>query len=274
VGALADQVGFDGDFAGTRQRLLDAGMAGAVAEVRAQTSQILADFRTTLGCGTAHASAACDLPIRFDYQVIRVLSPAQVYAQMVLGFELQRADPRWVGVNLVAPEDNIVSLEDYRLHMAMLGYLHRVYPDGHITLHAGELVPGLVPPADLRFHIRSAIEQGKAQEMRRRHVLAEIALTSNRQILGLFGRRSQFTFYRAHGVPMTLATDDEGVERTDLSTQYRTAFGEFHLHYADLKTLSENALAYGFLQPAAKRAAQLALDADFARFERRYGARR
>ena len=49
------------------------------------------------------------------------------------------------------------------------------------------------------------------------------------------------------------------------------AFGEFRLHYADLKALSENSLSYGFLSPADKRAAQASLDADFVRFEARYG---
>jgi len=47
---------------------------------------------------------------------------------------------------------------DYTLQMRMIAYLHSVYPRGHVTLHAGELVPGLVEPADLTFHIRQAVE--------------------------------------------------------------------------------------------------------------------
>ena len=288
--ALARQVGFDGDFAATRQRLLDGGIDGIAGAASADLDRDLAQFRGALACGTPAAGSACNLPIRFDYQVPRDESPAVVYALMVLGFELVQRDPRWVGVNLVQPEDDLVALRDYRLHMGMLDHLHGVYPRVPIALHAGELVPGLVPPADLRFHVRAAVEQGHAEridhgvdirwerdpvglarELRKRDILVDVPLTANRQILGVSGRRSQFVYYRRYGVPLTLATDDEGVSRTDLTEQYVEAFGEFRLHYADLKALSENSLSYGFLSPADKRTAQASLDADFVRFEARYG---
>lgn len=58
-----------------------------------------------------------------------------------------------MALNLVSPEDNPVALRDYRLHMQMLDYLRGVYPKAHITLHAGELVPGLVPPEELRYQL-------------------------------------------------------------------------------------------------------------------------
>jgi adenosine deaminase len=54
--------------------------------------------------------------------------------------------------------------------------------------------------------------------MAERHVLVEIALTSNRQIRQVSGQRHPFLRYRQFGVPVTLVTDDEGVERTDLTT--------------------------------------------------------
>ena len=44
------------------------------------------------------------------------------------------------------------------LHMKMLDYLHGIYPNVHISLHAGELAMGLVPPEGLAFHIRESIE--------------------------------------------------------------------------------------------------------------------
>ena len=33
-------------------------------------------------------------------------------------------------------------MRDYTLQMKMVGYLHSVYPEVHISLHAGELAPG------------------------------------------------------------------------------------------------------------------------------------
>ena len=69
------------------------------------------------------------------------------------------------GINFVMPEDGFVSMRDYTLHMKMVEYLHAVYPKVHITLHAGELAPGLVPPEGLRFHIRQAVEMGHAERI-------------------------------------------------------------------------------------------------------------
>ena len=90
--------------------------------------------------------------------------------------------------------------------MAMLDYLHGVYPKVHISLHAGELAIGLVKPEDLSFHIRASVERGHAErighgvsvmlekdpiglmkEMAARNVMVEINLTSNDQILGVSG---------------------------------------------------------------------------------------
>ncbi len=69
------------------------------------------------------AKPGCELPIRFDYQVLRAMPPQVVFAMLVLGFELQKSDPRFVGVNLVQPEDALVALRDYRLQMRMIKFL-------------------------------------------------------------------------------------------------------------------------------------------------------
>ena len=53
------------------------------------------------------------MTIRFDYQVGRATDPATVFTNLLLGFELQRGDRRYVGVNLVQPEDDPVALRDY-----------------------------------------------------------------------------------------------------------------------------------------------------------------
>ncbi len=103
--------------------------------------------------------------VRYIYTVSRAAKPAQVFAQMLMGFELASRDPRVVALNLVQPEDWYVPMHDFHLHMQMLNYLKSVYPSVHITLHAGELAPGIVPPDGLRFHIRESIELGKAERI-------------------------------------------------------------------------------------------------------------
>jgi adenosine deaminase len=259
--------------------------------------------------------------------VLRALPPEVVFAQMLLGFELMAADGRFVGVNLVMPEDDPVARRDYRLHMQMLNFLRSWYPRGHITLHAGELTEAFAPPDDLTFHIRDAVLTGQAERighgvdiagetnaddtlrtMAERHVLVEIALTSNEQILDVSGKDHPFPLYRGSGVPVALVTDDEGVSRTDLTAQYERAVTSYDLSYADLKMMARAALQHGFLQgddlwqgpddfqPAkacsreqpgaattrsasckdllrssAKARAEWAQEAEFSRFERRYG---
>jgi adenosine deaminase len=171
-----------------------------------------------------------------------------------------------VGVNLLTAEDAYVARRDYRLHMSMLDYLHHQAPDTPVALHAGELVPGLVPPEDLRFHVRDAVQRGHARrighgvdifyeddpfgllaEMKQRNVVVEIALTSNDQILQVKGSKHPFPLYMQHGVPVTLATDDMGVSRSSMTEQYQQAVEVYGLGYLELKRLARNALEYAFL---------------------------
>ena len=116
-------------------------------------------------CGTAGATPGCKVTQRYLFQVLRGLPKEIVYAQMLLGFELAMADPRFVGLNMVMPEDYYVPMHDFPLHMRMMQYLHSQYPSVHVTLHAGELVEGLVPPEGLRFHVRDSVEMAGAERI-------------------------------------------------------------------------------------------------------------
>ena len=237
-----------------------------VARARALTDLAEARMRAILHCGTSRAEPGCQVTIRYLTQLIRVLPPQAVFAQMAYSYALVQADPRFLGVNIVAPEDDPVALRDYDLHMRAFRYLSSLAPGVKLTLHAGELTEGLVPPEDLRTHIRDAVEiagasrighgvdisyedgaTGLLAEMARRHVAVEICLTSNDEILGVRGDQHPFALYRAAGVPLVLATDDEGVSRIDLTHEYLRAASSYGLRYRDLKQLSRNALTYSFL---------------------------
>ena len=212
--------------------------------------------------------------MRYLYQVLRGNAPEQVFAQTLLGFETVQAsmaakDGLWVGINFVQPEDGFISMRDYTLQMKMVGYLHSVYPGVPISLHAGELALGLVPPEGLRFHIRQAVELAHAErighgvdvmheddaagllkEMAAEHVMVEINLSSNEGILGVKGAEHPFPIYRAAHVPVALSTDDEGVSRIDLTHEYVRAALDYHLSYADLKQLARTGMEHGFLPGA------------------------
>ena len=266
---LGAKTGWDDDFARLRQKLLASGLPEVVASTRQQLDHDQAAMRTALRCGTAQADAGCGVTVRYLYQVLRGLPKEQVYAQILLGFELAQADPRFVGLNLVMPEDWYVPMHDFELHMKMLDYLHGIYPKVHITLHAGELAMGLVPPEGLAFHIRESVEKGHAErighgvsvmnerdaigllrELARRKILMEICLTSNDVILGVRGRDHPLSAYLRYDVPAALATDDQGVSRSDMTHEYLRAVETHDLSYLDLKRLARQSLEHSFLPGA------------------------
>ena len=254
------------DLAGLRAALPDSALDAIVAQTTAEMDATEADARAILDCDGVHPPA-CDVTVRYLAQVIRIFPPQQVFAQTLYGFRLVEGDPRFVGINFVAPEDDHVTLRDYRAQMAMVGFATAEMPDVPIALHAGELTMGLVPPDDLRFHIRDAVEvagadrighgvdlmyeddpYGLMDEMAARDVAVEINLTSNDVILGVVGNDHPFEIYRAHGVPVLLSTDDEGVSRIDLTHEYARAVETYDLTYADVKALSFNSLRYAFAE--------------------------
>src|SRR5579863_223019 len=162
---LGKKLGWDDDFGKMRQRLLANGLGDAVAAGRKNLDDDEREMRQALHCGDVRADAGCGVTVRYLYQVLRGLPKETVFAQILCGFEMARADSRVVGLNLVMPEDDYVPMHDFDLHMRMLDYLHKLYPEVHISLHAGELAPGLVPPDGLSFHIRESVELGHAERI-------------------------------------------------------------------------------------------------------------
>lgn len=239
----------------------------AVASAKADYDGYDAQGAAIDGCGTANARPACDVVMRYLYTAIRTSPPAQVFAQLAFGFALVEADPRFVGVNIAAPEHDPVAVRDYALHMQMIAFLKARHPEVQLSLHAGELTLGLVPSRDLSFHIRDAVQVAGAgrighgidiayesdapallARMARDQVTVEINLTSNAVILGVKGSDHPLSLYREAGVPVVLSTDDEGVSRSDMTNEYLRAVTEQGLRYADLKQIVRNGLHYSFLQ--------------------------
>jgi adenosine deaminase len=268
---IAREIGWNPNFAQMREALLTKGLRDEIVADRDDVRTAEAMRLKLEQCGTPQATPACQVEVRYIYQVLRGFAPEQVFAQTLLGFETIQAamdahDDTYVGINFVMPEDGFVSMRDYTLQMKMLDYLHSVYPQVHITLHAGELAPGLVPPEGLRFHVRQAVQLGHAErighgvdvmyeddaqallkELARKHVMIEINLSSNDGILDVQGDEHPFPLYRAAHVPVALSTDDEGVSRIDLTNEYVRAALEYHLSYADLKQMARTGMEHDFL---------------------------
>jgi adenosine deaminase len=249
---------------------LEPGLPAMTAKARHEfdAAEIEADRRQ--GCHTQKPrTGPCAVVLGYQAFAVRLLPPSVVFAQLTAAFAFAQADPRFVGVNIVAPEDDPTSLADYALHMRMLRFLKAKYPDVKLSLHAGELTLGLVTPRDLRFHVREAVEvagasrighgvdiayENDAQDllarMARDRIAVEINLTSNDVILGVKGADHPLALYRKAGVPFVLSTDDEGVSRIDLTNEYLRAVSEQGLNYADLKAAARASLEYAFLPGA------------------------
>jgi adenosine deaminase len=266
--ALGERFDYDPDFAKMRQTLLAADFASMVDEARKNLDTMEQGRNEQLHCGTEPEihGGGCSVHVRYIYQVARAAKPAQVFAQILMGFELASRDPRVVALNLVQPEDWYVPMRDFHLHMQMVNYLKSLYPEVHLTLHAGELKPGMVPPDGLRFHIRESVEVGKAERighgvdvmyedhprellamMARHNVMVEICLTSNQGILGVQGRQHPLAMYLKAGVPVALATDDEGVSRSEMTLEYERAVLDQGLDYITLKKMARTSLEHAFL---------------------------
>ncbi|MFL6449777.1 MAG: adenosine deaminase [Bryobacteraceae bacterium] len=285
---LGYEVGWNGNLAETRNALLSKGLRENVRRDRDELNRAETERKLLQGCSGQSEDGPCGVKVRYLFQVLRGFPPEQVFAQTLLGFEVASVDPRVVGINLVMAEDWYIPMREYHRQMEMINYLHSVYPTVHISLHAGELAPGLVPPDGLKFHIREAVELGHAErighgvdvmyerdpqqllaEMASKNIAVEINLTSNAVILGVAGREHPLPLYRAAGVPVALCTDDEGVSRIDLTHEYARAVSEFGLTYLDLKKAARTSLEHSFLPADEKTREQRELNRRFRVFEAR-----
>jgi adenosine deaminase len=208
--------------------------------------------------------------VRYLNQILRAFPKEQVFAQLVAAFEIASVDPRVVGVNLVQSQDEYRALHDFDLQMRMLDYLHGVYPKVHISLHAGELTPGEVPPEEfLASHIRQSIELGHAErighgldviyekdapgllkEMAERHVLVEDCVYSHELVRGMTGDENVLPIYLRAGVPVSIATDDEGIVRSQITWYFRRAVLGYRVEYPALKKMVRASLEHAFLPGA------------------------
>lgn len=282
-------------FGRMRQELISVGMLNIVANGRKWLDEQEARMRQQLHCRhssdwsspTSGNPSGCEVTVRYIAQVLRGLPKEVVFAQIAASFELAKQDKRVVSVNPVMPEDYFVPMHDYDLHMRMFAYFHNLYPDVKLTMHAGELAPGLVPPSGLRDHIREAINVGGAQrighgvdvmyedrpldllrEMAEKKIAVEICLTSNDVILNVRGNHHPFPIYMKYGVPVVIATDDEGVSRSDMTREYQRAAENYGLTYSQLKQIVRNSIEYSFLPPGEKTREKQKLEEAFAQFER------
>ncbi len=265
-GHLGKKLGWDPDFASMRKKLLAHDFDKIIKSISTNLDQDENKINKILACQNKGRQAGCQVKIRYLYQALREQPPEMVFAQLLAGFEAASQDHRVVGLNLVQAEDGAISMRDYALQMQMIGYLHNLYPKVAISLHAGELTPALVGEEGTKSHINQAIKIAKTQRighgvdvrheenfeyllktMAKKNILVEINLSSNSLILGVKGNNHPLPLYLQYGVPVTLSTDEEGLNRSNISKEYKQAVEVFNFNYSTLKTFARNSLSYAFL---------------------------
>jgi hypothetical protein len=283
---LGLRVGWTDDFAAMKARLDSAGIRQSLSGVSRDLDRAEQRQRELLRCGQANADVGCGVTVRYIYQVIRTRRPEQVFAQIYGGFLLPSVDKRYVSFNLVGPEHNAVATHDFSLHMRMIEHLRAGFASTPVTLHAGELSEAVAPRLSRRSHIRESVdiaganrighgvdilEEDAAEQLLRtmasRRIAVEIGLTSNDVILGVRGSAHPLATYLARGVPVVLATDDEGVSLSDLTREYFRAVTEHRLDYRTLKGIVRNSIQFSFADDTTKARLRSTLEGAFVRFE-------
>lgn len=262
---LGSNVGWDDNLSIFYNKLVDNGLNSV--------AQSLSDYINDTDSGSLiilenEGDPGSNVTVRYLLAATRTMPKERVFGQLAAAFDVANRSNLAVGVNLLSSEDNWNSRENYSLQMEMVGFLHSIYPNVDIALHAGELNLGLVPTDDLRFHIKEAVEVGQAsrighgvdimwelnsdqtlKEMASNRVAIEIMPVSNQIILGVSGKDHPFPVYFERGVPIVLASDDPGVLRTDLSEQFVVIANEYpQITYQDFKKFVRNSIEYSFLQ--------------------------
>lgn len=265
-----------------RQQIIDTpSFKTAINASAASIAATLSGARQLLGCDTASPDPGCDVEVRLIDSANRTGTRANVFGQWVYAYELAQVVPEMVGTNLVSPEENSNSLQFYNDEMFALGTLNDFNNSQtgrkkvHVSLHAGELIPAVLATTDqdhMTFHIRNAVASAHAErighgvdvlgetvgdgaedllnDMHEAGVTVEICLTSNRVLLGAAGSAHPLSKYMEHGVPVTLATDDQGILRGDISDEYFAAATDQGLDYRQLKYMARVSMEHAFVEGA------------------------
>jgi hypothetical protein len=207
-----------------------------------------------------------DSVVRYIPQLFRTQDPYYTFLDAAINIKASEIDERIVAVNLVHRESAITSQMYFNTQMEILNFFWNKLGKPNISLHAGELTLQESPVEAMRDRISQSILTGKASRighgvsigwernlsevltyMRKNDVAIEICLSSNESVLGLKAKDHPLLLYLKSDVPITLATDDEGVFRSNLTMEYAKAFQEHGLSYSQLKEIARNGLKYSFL---------------------------
>lgn len=207
--------------------------------------------------------------LRYQNYVVRVTNnQVELFKNLLVAFESANRSKLIVGVNIVAPEDDEISMKYYWLHMQLFRFFGTKYPDVKYSMHAGELALGMVKPEELTWHINAAVRDARANRighgvdlpyetdayglleyMSTNGIAVEINLFSNEFILKVKDDHHPLMLYKQFKVPIVISTDDAGVLRSNLIHQYVLLATRYKdLSYADIRQMVFNSIQYSFIE--------------------------
>ena len=207
--------------------------------------------------------------IRYQNYIVRAIpNPSYIFKNLLVAFQSANESDLIVGVNIVAPEDNEVSMRDYWLHMQMFKYCQALFPKVKYAMHAGELTMMQVKPEELTWHINAAVYEAGAYRighgidipheagaydllrfMAKHNIAVEINLVSNEFILKVKNDKHPLMLYKDFGVPIVISTDDAGVLRSNMTQQYVLLAKRYkEIDYSDIKQFVFNSIDYSFIE--------------------------
>jgi adenosine deaminase CECR1 len=214
--------------------------------------------------------------VKLIFQLLRFLPNAEQQLTKIYEFVDQHRDI-YVGINMVGREDNG---KGHPLRfLSTLRQLRQKYPAISLTIHAGEV-------DEPNFHIRDTLLLGADRIghginllgdpqtvllMRHNHYLIEINLVSN-LLLEYVNDFKQHPFpeYLRTGIPVALSTDDRGMFHSNLTDEFFIAVKTFNLSWQEVVELSENSLAYSFLNSQDKEQLLKKFDHNINSFQQKF----
>ena len=215
--------------------------------IRQQTGLAAEAVIDAVADGVRDATRATGLPVGLIATILRDLGPDAAQEQ-VRTFLTRREV--WCGVDLAGNEAGYAA--------ELFGPAFRAARDAglHVTVHAGEAAgPFSVWAAvehlgaeRIGHGVRSAEDPRLMDELARRGITLEVALTSNTET----GASPDYRGHQIHallaaGVPVTLNTDNPRVSAVTLAAEYRIARTEAGLTDTQLHTIADQSAKAAFI---------------------------
>ncbi|CRX38341.1 hypothetical protein [Estrella lausannensis] len=209
--------------------------------------------------------------VKLNVDVNRELPLPSFFADLAVAFRLvqierERPNPRIVGIVISGREHHENALTNRDAQLKMIRYFQHRMPDVRLSLHAGELTEALVPKQAMRGAIRKAIKLGNPSRighavcisqdknmfellalLKSKKICVETCFSSNEKTLKVVNGSHPFKKFLNEGIPVTINTDDAGVNGSSLGNEYKIAATRYKLSYDQLKRLARNQIKYSFL---------------------------